>query len=522
MTIRKWHFILSIVVVAMLSWAGTIVNVRSSPPIPPAETSPPEDLALNPDRIGFPHPSESDRGWGGGRDKWDIVDGIRRYGDWRNGLAFTGGRRPYIEPCGWRQATIDFGEAQTFNKVMVWHHGQGHIPNTYKIQYWDGMEWVDIFSTEGNGRDYLVYPTTEPSNWWEGSSTPTANIFEPVTSNKVRFELWNCDITHGWIYEFEVYYENQPPAADAAGPYTGDEGDSITLNAAGSSDPDGDIVSYEWDLDNNGEYDDASGITTDVAFSDNGTYTVGLRVTDDDGAYDSTTTSVTVDNVAPNVEASADQTVYRYGDVTVTGTWTDPARDYDEPYEWSWDLDGDGNPDQVGSAAYGDIAEETTSFPLEGTYELTFWIVDKDGGSDHDGLTIEVLNQPPDCSAAVPSVEQIWPPNHKFQTVEILDVIDPEVDPITITIDDIYQDEPVDTQGDGSHMPDGRGVGTSTAEVRAERQGGGNGRIYHISFTADDGHGGTCSGQVRVSVPHDKKDDAVDGGALYDSTAMNP
>jgi hypothetical protein len=63
-------------------------------------------------------------------------------------------------------------------------------------------------------------------------------------------------------------------------------------------------------------------------------------------------------------------------------------------------------------------------------------------------------------------------------------------------------------------------VGTPTAEVRAERDGGGNGRVYHISFTADDGHGGTCSGEVLVGVPHDQgvEGDPADDGALYDST----
>jgi hypothetical protein len=56
--------------------------------------------------------------------------------------------------------------------------------------------------------------------------------------------------------------------------------------------------------------------------------------------------------------------------------------------------------------------------------------------------------------------------------------------------------------------------------VRAERAGGGNGRVYHIFFTASDGNGGSCSGIVNVGVPHDlgRGRVPVDGGALYDST----
>ena len=131
-------------------------------------------------------------------------------------------------------------------------------------------------------------------------------------------------------------------------------------------------------------------------------------------------------------------------------------------------------------------------------------------------------NRPPDCSKATPSVGTIWPPDHKSVAIKVLGVTDPDTDAFTINIDSIKQDEPVDTLGDGSSTPDGKGVGTSTAEVRAERVGTpsvpGNGRFYHIGFTATDVHGLTCSGTVKVSVPHDQNKKPVDGGALYDST----
>jgi hypothetical protein len=71
--------------------------------------------------------------------------------------------------------------------------------------------------------------------------------------------------------------------------------------------------------------------------------------------------------------------------------------------------------------------------------------------------------------------------------------------------------------------PNGHGVGTPAAEVRAEREGGGNGRVYHIFFTATDELGAACSGEVLVGVPHDQEGaPAVDDGALYDSTVLAP
>ncbi len=105
----------------------------------------------------------------------------------------------------------------------------------------------------------------------------------------------------------------------------------------------------------------------------------------------------------------------------------------------------------------------------------------------------------------------------------MLGVIDADGDPITITVDSIHQDEPTDTVGEGKFTPDGQGVGTPTAQLRAERSGTGkvlsNGRVYHVGYTADDGLGGTCSGVVTVGVPHDRHGAAaVDEGPLYDST----
>jgi hypothetical protein len=128
-------------------------------------------------------------------------------------------------------------------------------------------------------------------------------------------------------------------------------------------------------------------------------------------------------------------------------------------------------------------------------------------------------NQPPDCSGAFPSVSTIWPPNHDMINVTIQGVTDPDGDPVTINIDQIEQDEPTDGTGDSHTCPDGAGIGTSTAQVRAERSAQGNGRVYTIYFTASDGNGGSCQGSVTVCVPRSVKGSCTNGGAIYDSTA---
>jgi hypothetical protein len=138
--------------------------------------------------------------------------------------------------------------------------------------------------------------------------------------------------------------------------------------------------------------------------------------------------------------------------------------------------------------------------------------------SDHDPVLVGFdLNRPPDCSAAAPSVDKLWPANHKLVDVDVLGVIDPEGDAFEITIDGIYQDEPVNGTDDGDTAPDGTGVGTPTAQVRAERDGEGNGRVYHIYFTAFNEQG-SCSAELLISAPLSVKSIAVDDGPVHDST----
>lgn len=178
----------------------------------------------------------------------------------------------------------------------------------------------------------------------------------------------------------------------------------------------------------------------------------------------------------------------------------------------------------------GDVYKNTTSGEL-----LTMWgafnyshgvAVDAEGyvyvadTRNHLVHKYASPNEAPYCEAAFASLETLWPPNHEFVPIDVLGVTDPDDDPIIITIDSIFQDEPVDSTGDGAFVPDGQGIGTTTAEVRAERDGAGNGRVYHIGFDAEDGKGGSCSGEVLVGVPasQGKKGAPVDGGALYDST----
>jgi uncharacterized protein len=72
------------------------------------------------------------------------------------------------------------------------------------------------------------------------------------------------------------------PVADAGGPYTTRVDRNVTLDASGSSDPDTTALTYAWDLDGDGAFDDATGPKVSYGYGlDPGYYTVAVRVSDD-------------------------------------------------------------------------------------------------------------------------------------------------------------------------------------------------------------------------------------------------
>lgn len=124
------------------------------------------------------------------------------------------------------------------------------------------------------------------------------------------------------------------PAANAGGPYTTPEGQDATLSAAASTTPTGTgPLTYEWDFDNDGAYDDATGVSpafTNVGRDTTAPLPIGLKVTNADGFTSTASTTLSVTNVAPvvgtittNSPRTENSTVTVSGAVTDAG-WEDP------------------------------------------------------------------------------------------------------------------------------------------------------------------------------------------------------
>jgi len=100
------------------------------------------------------------------------------------------------------------------------------------------------------------------------------------------------------------------PVADAGGPYSAEVGSPVTLDASGSYDPDGAIVLYEWDWDNDGTYDfSTTSPTCTHTWSTSFSGSVPMRVTDDDGLS-------SIDTALVEIEGSGHGPVDDLTDVT--------------------------------------------------------------------------------------------------------------------------------------------------------------------------------------------------------------
>lgn len=187
-----------------------------------------------------------------------------------------------------------------------------------------------------------------------------------------------------------VEARDHAPVAVLSGGGSGLEGTAMAFSAAGSTDPDSDALTFQWSF---GDGAVASGAGATHTYGDNGSYRVTLIATDPFGAADTTTTTATIANVAPQVDATFPTGPVPVGTgVSVDFTWTDPGALDTHTATVTW---GDGAVDTVPVA--GGSGSLTHGYATAGFYTVTLRLVDDDHGAAMATAPAELVVIAPDA-----------------------------------------------------------------------------------------------------------------------------
>jgi PKD repeat protein len=208
---------------------------------------------------------------------------------------------------------------------------------------------------------------------------------------------------------------NRPPVADAGADQAADEGSVVQFDGTGSSDPDGDSLTYAWDF---GDGALGTGSEPVHAYSDNGIYSVVLTVDDGNGGSHSDTMQVVVANVNPTATLSNSGPVDEGSPVTISfsNPFDPSSADTAASFRYGFALSPNALP-----ANYADAGNDLSgafTFPDNGIFQVYGRIFDKDGGATTYSTQVTVVNVAPTVKITGPNVTV--PGNDAFLTTQDL------------------------------------------------------------------------------------------------------
>ncbi len=311
-------------------------------------------------------------------------------------------------------------------------------------------------------------------------------------------------------YEFGASPPNSPPVADAGPDQTVEcsapmGGTEVTLDGSGSSDPDDDPLTYTW----TGPFPQGGGTVTGVmpvVTLPLGVHVITLEVDDGNGEQDTDTVQITVEDTTPP-------------DITLNG---------DNPMVLECAIDSYDEP----GAVVTDICDDdpmlditgTVDTATPGTYPITYTATDASSNMAQEIRDVFVVDTTPPVITVLPSPIVLWPPNHKYVGVSVADIVTSVVDLCDtgvgigdVVVTSVSSDEVENGKGDGNTLNDiVIADDCRSVNLRSERSGRSNGRVYTIHLAATDADGNTGTASFQVQVPHSLgSGPAVDDGPVY-------
>jgi uncharacterized repeat protein (TIGR01451 family) len=163
------------------------------------------------------------------------------------------------------------------------------------------------------------------------------------------------------------------------------------------------------------------------------------------------------------------------------------------------------------------------------SYTLTYTASDTSGNTSTATRIVNVVDTSGPTITLNGQNITLWPPNHKYRTVNVSDLVasasdscDSSVNLSKVFISKVTSDEAENSAGDGNTLNDiVIAANCTSVQLRAERDGGGNGRVYTITFKVRDAAGNVATKTAQVKVPANQGNggSAVDNGPQYTVTS---
>ncbi|MFB6186152.1 MAG: PKD domain-containing protein, partial [Halobacteriaceae archaeon] len=187
----------------------------------------------------------------------------------------------------------------------------------------------------------------------------------------------------------EIIVTNTPPTAEFTyTPHVPNVGEEVTLDGSGSSDPDGSIRHYLWEIETGSGYTyETTGETETFSWDSDGKFAVTLTITDNGGKEASVTKKIYAGNDPPTAEFTWSPSAHAVGEpISFNASASSDPEENIETYEWE----------------FGDQTKRGMipihSYGTSGQHDVKLTVIDSRGATDTVTQQLTVGNLAPTAS----------------------------------------------------------------------------------------------------------------------------